>query len=78
MYWDFRHTALLVIGLAALALGLAPSCERERLPPARCGHMAFIKGSGWSEASTRPCPGRWVAVPTGPWYRCECPAPAKD
>jgi hypothetical protein len=28
---------------------------------------------GISMENARECPGQWVAVPTGPWYRCECP-----
>jgi hypothetical protein len=71
MYWNYRHSLLLILGAAALAFGLGPSCDRQKGDPVQCGHMAFID-RGHSDADTRPCPGKWIAGPTGPWYRCEC------
>lgn len=79
MYWDIRHTVLLIIGLMALAVGLAPGCRAQTsVTIAKCGDMVpvtFTKsGRNASLWRVATCPGDWVAAPTGPWYRCECPA----
>lgn len=52
---------------------LLAGCQPQMPVHAPCGHMAFVRSSGGSDAHRMVCAGQWVAIPTGPWYRCECP-----
>lgn len=71
--WRVRSFVLGSVALAIVVAALLLLAGCGQFAPLQCGDLLA------SEARRKQpypylCPGKWVPVPTGPWWRCECGA----